>query len=235
MFDEVSALPLHLQSRLIETLKEGRVEGSKLALHVRAIFTSVHNIGSLVKKGEFNQQLADYVTTSEFHIEPLAKRKQDVEDLLSYFLRKECRKQGLLLKEFSDDVKKQLVEYDWPGNVQELKGAVAKAVLYNPKAHIIESLDKGPTPIINPKNQALSGLDEIPMAKDSDVPLKERMALIEREVILTEIKRHNGNKSKAAKSMGISREALRKKLLQSDEILEKALHDSVDDIEKQAA
>jgi two-component system response regulator HydG len=71
-------------------------------------------------------------------------------------------------------------------------------------------------------------IDNVPMANDPSVPLKDRVALVEREMILAEIKRHRGNKSKAATSMGISREALRKKMLMSDEILEQIKTTSVD-------
>jgi Nif-specific regulatory protein len=63
-------------------------------------------------------------------------------------------------------------------------------------------------------------LENIPHADDHAIPLKDRVALVEREMILAEIKRHKGNKSKAATAMGISREALRKKMLMSDEIIE---------------
>ena len=61
---------------------------------------------------------------------------------------------------------------------------------------------------------------DLPHVSDYNIPLKDRVSLIEREMILNEIKRMGGNKSQAAKTMGISREALRKKLLSSDEILE---------------
>ena len=59
---------------------------------------------------------------------------------------------------------------------------------------------------------------DIPHVSDFHIPLKDRLALVEREMINSEIKRHNGNKSKAAKAMGISREALRKKLLNAEEV-----------------
>jgi Nif-specific regulatory protein len=67
-------------------------------------------------------------------------------------------------------------------------------------------------------------LENIPNADNTDLPLKDRVALVEREMILSEIKRHKGNKSRAAQSMGISREALRKKMLMTDEIIEAIKH-----------
>ncbi len=134
-------------------------------------------------------------------------------------MRKECRKQGLLLKELSPELKEMFANYNWPGNVSELEQAIEKAVLYNPKAHIITELGTKSTPVLDTSKHGGCQLDHIPYADDSAIALKDRVCLVEREMILAEIKRHKGNKSKAATAMGISREALRKKLIMSDEII----------------
>ncbi len=221
VFDEISFMPLHLQIKLVEVLKSRRIPGSHISLDVRAIFTSSKNIKSMIEdEGSFNPDLYNYMVSSEVNIEPLRKRPLDIDDLLSACLRRECRKQGLLLKDFTDIVKDQLFHYSWPGNVSELEKAVEKAVLYNPKAHVISDLGSKSSPIIDLSKSGSCLLENIPHADDPNLPLKDRVALVEREMILAEIKRHKGNKSKAAASMGISREALRKKMLMSDEIIE---------------
>lgn len=221
VFDEVSFMSLSLQSKLVTILKNRRLPGSQISLDVRAMFTSSKNLKQLIEEaGTFNPELYEYMCSSEVYIEPLRKRQLDIEDLLSVCLRKECRKQGLLLKDFTDPVKEQLLNYSWPGNVFELEKAVEKAVLYNPKAHIINELGNKSTPIIDISKSSNCVLENIPYADDSTIPLKDRVALVERELIIAEIKRHKGNKSKAAIAMGISREALRKKMLLSDEIIE---------------
>lgn len=221
VFNEVSFLPIGTQLKLLSALKNRRVEGSRLTLDLRCIFTTSKNLKSLAhEEGLFNPELYEYASTSEVHIEPLRKRPLDVEDLLSFFIKKECRKQGLLLKDFTDDVKVQLASYGWPGNVSELEKAVEKAVLYNPKAHVISDLGSKASPIVDITKSSNCLLENIPHADDFSIPLKDRVALVEREMILAEIKRHKGNKSKAAATMGISREALRKKMLMSDEIIE---------------
>ena len=219
-FHEISFMPLKLQTRLINVLNNRRFEDSTITIDVRAIFTTSKDITKLAHEtGEFNEDLYNFVSSSHFHLEPLRRRSQDIEDLISYFLRKECRKQGLLLKEFTDEVIEVFKGHDWPGNVIELKKAVEKTVLYNPKAHIISSVNvTGATPIIDTTKSAIKGLDNIPFARDYSIALKDRVALVERQMILAEIKRNKGNKSKAAKEMGISREALRKKLLLSDKV-----------------
>ena len=221
VFEEISFMPLHMQLKLATVLKERRIPGSHISLDVRVMFTTSKNLKQLIEDdGSFNPDLYSYMSSSEVNIDPLRKRPQDIEDLLSFCLRKECRKQGLLLKDFSDIVKEQLVSYAWPGNITELEKAVEKAVLYNPKAHIITDLGSKSSPIIDVTKTANCLLENIPHADDPAIPLKDRVALVEREMILAEIKRHKGNKSKAATAMGISREALRKKMLMSDEIIE---------------
>lgn len=221
VFDEISFMPLAMQMKLLTVLKERRIPGSHISLDVRAIFTTSKNLKALIEdEGAFNPDLFSYLSSSEVHIDPLRKRTLDIEDLLSANLKKECRKQGLLLKDFTEIVKEQLVNYSWPGNVAELEKAVEKAVLYNPKAHVISDLGSKSTPIIDITKTSNCMLENIPHADNPNIPLKDRVALVEREMILAEIKRHKGNKSKAATAMGISREALRKKMLMSDEILE---------------
>lgn len=222
VIDEPSFLTLGLQKEIIEVLKKRKISNSQITLDVRVIITSSADLKKAAEQeGTFNLEFYNFLQESVLKVEPLRKRPEDIEELTSYFLRKECRKQGLLLKEFSAEVIDQLKQFDWPSNVVELEQAVQKAVLYNPKAHIINKLSKaGATPVIDLSQASMSGLDSIPHARDFHLPLKDRVALVEREMIMAEIRRNKGNKSKAAKEMGISREALRKKLIQSDEIIE---------------
>lgn len=220
VFDNIHFLPLKFQAKLIEVIKNGHVEASKIAIDSRLIFTSSVDIENLChEQGLFNQELYQFFMASSVDVLPLRQRQEDLVPLLEFFLKKECKEQGLLLKEFSENVIEDLCAYDWPGNVSEIQSAVKKAVLYNPKSHIITKVKKGVTPIVDITKASVKGLDTIPFARDYNIPLKERIALVEREMILAEIKRNKGNKSKAAKAMGISREALRKKLIISDQVL----------------
>lgn len=236
VLDEIGFMPVHLQMKLFKVLSERRVPDSHITLDVRIIFTTSRNLKQMIEEsGTFNPDLYNYMCSAEVVIEPLRKRPQDIEDLLSFYLKKECRKQGLLLKDFSDNVKEQMIAYTWPGNVVELEKAVEKAVLYNPKAHIISDLGNKSTPIIDISKSGSCILENIPNADNIDLPLKDRVALVEREMILSEIKRHKGNKSRAAQTMGISREALRKKMLISDEIVEGLKNSMKPKEEKKAA
>ncbi len=217
---EICHLPLDFQVKLLDVLKNKRIEGSKTAIDVRLITSASLDLDEMVEEGKFNRELLDFIGATVLAVPALRKRAMDLPDLINYFLNKECKKQGFLLKVFSPQVLEEFGKHDWPGNIHELKRSIEKAVLYNPKSHVINSISSSVIPIINKNASGLKVLSDIPHANDSEVPLKDRVALIEREMILSEIKRHNGNKSKAAKAMGMSREALRKKLLMSDEIIE---------------
>ena len=92
--------------------------------------------------------------------------------------------------------------------------------MYNPKAHVITDIEieDSASPLVD-LSEKKRMFGDLPFVSDHNISLKDRLSLVEREMIHAEIRRCNGNKSKAAKAMGISREALRKKLLMSTDIL----------------
>ncbi|HAZ12623.1 MAG: hypothetical protein A2X86_11505 [Bdellovibrionales bacterium GWA2_49_15] len=217
---EVCGLPIEMQRRLVNILKDRHIPGSKISLDVRVIATSSEDLSGMVEKSEFVTELYEHISRAFVQIEPLRRRIDDVASLVDYFLKKECKQQGLLLKNFSDKSMQRLMTYDWPGNIQELKLCVERAVLYNPKNHVISDieLENSATPLLDVSyRKRIFG--ETPFVDDYRIHLKDRLALVEREMILAEVKRNSGNKSKAAKEMGISREALRKKLLVSQQVV----------------
>lgn len=219
VLSEIGMLPLAVQKDLLKILLEKRLPDSMYSFDTRIIATSGLDLGKQVEDGLFDKDLYEHLSTSFVYIEPLRRRMDDLQLLIDFFLKVECKKQGYLLKSFAPKVVDKLRNYDWPGNVQELKVCVERAVIYNPRAHTITEVDMGDTlPVIDvTAKKRMFG--DLPYVSDFNVPLKDRVTLVEREMILSEIRRNNGNKSKAAKEMGISREALRKKLLMADEVV----------------
>jgi Nif-specific regulatory protein len=209
-----------MQQRLVKIMKDKHITNTKYSLDVRILATSSKDLQALVLKGEFDKELFEILNVAVVHIEPLRRRAADVELLVDYFLKLECKKQGLLLKTFAPKLIDKLKKYDWPSNISELRQCVERAVLYNPKAHIITDVEisDSASPLVDlTAKKRMFG--DLPYISDFSISLKDRLAIIEREMIHSEIRRNNGNKSKAAKEMGISREALRKKLLMSSEVL----------------
>lgn len=239
VFAEISMLPLEMQKRLFEVISQRRLPDSKFSFDTRIIATSSLDLSKQVDQGLFDKDLYEYLSKAYIHIEPLRRRIDDLEMLVDYFLKIECKKQGFLLKNFAPKAIKQMKNYDWPGNIQELKVCVERAVLYNPRAHTITEIPQnGASPLVD-KSAKTRMFGDLPYVSDFNVALKDRVSLVEREMILSEIKRNNGNKSKAAKEMGISREALRKKLLLSDQVIDELKQkygkaSPVDPLEKEA-
>lgn len=221
LLHEVGKLSREQQRRLIDVLNKRGLPGGRVSIDACILATTSEDLGKKVEDGDFDRDLYNYLNKANIQIDPLRKRIDDMELLVDYFLKIECKRQGLLLKSFSPRALEKMKDYDWPGNIEELKTCVERAVLYNPKAHIIteSAFDNETTPLmdVNAKKRMFG---DLPHVADFHIPLKDRLAIVEREMIIAEIKRCNGNKSKAAKEMGISREALRKKLLISDEILD---------------
>jgi len=222
VFREIGKLSLDFQEKLLQVIKENCIQGSKYTLDVRMVATTSLDLGKLVDEGAFKKDLYEFFFKTHIHMEPLRRHLDDLPILIDYFLKVECKKQGFLLKSFAPKLIDRLKNYDWPANIKELRLCVERAVLYSPKNHIISDVDDlsssaAPLVDISAKNRMFG---DVPYVSDFRIALKDRLAIIEREMIIAEIKRNNGNKSKASKEMGISREALRKKLLSSREILE---------------
>lgn len=232
LFKDIDRLDFQNQLKLREILLMGGHIGSDITLDARIMATTSSDLGAMVDAGKFDRELLAFISEAIVNIEPLRRHKEDLPELASYFFKIECARKGLLFKSFTDKAIKKLLSYDWPGNILELKKCVERAVLFHPKEHLIAevALDDTTTPLIDIGiGKRMFG--DIPHASDPSVCLKDRLALVEREMILAEIKRCNGNKSKAAIEMGISREALRKKMLISDEVTARV----VDGEEKKAA
>lgn len=217
----IEHLSIERQVKLYELLTKGSLEGSNLSFDFRLMATTSADIPEMVKEGSFSEVLYEFLSKGFISIPPLRERIEDVESLVNYFLKMECRKQGLLLKAYSPKLLEDFMEYDWPENITELKNYVERSVTLNPRNHIINEINDLTIPKLNRSIKGLRMFDDIPFVSSSDLSLKDRVALIERRIIEMEIKRVKGNKSKAAKEMGISREALRKKLIHSDEVLQR--------------
>jgi len=214
---DVSYLPWELQEKLISVLQD-KGQNRENYVRPRIIFTSSRELKLALDAKELHPELFDEMSQFVVHIRPLRERKKDLQELMDYYLLKESKAHGFIPKVLSDELRGRFLDYDWPGNVNELKNSIARLVLYNSKHHVITEVDEESLPILEtPIKPQIAG--SLPFVNDWSIDLKDRVLLVEREMVLTEIKRHKGNKSKAAKEMGISREALRKKLIGSGEVL----------------
>ncbi|MBP5296937.1 MAG: sigma-54-dependent Fis family transcriptional regulator, partial [Bacteriovoracaceae bacterium] len=185
---------------------------------IRVMATTRSDLAALADEGKYLRPLAAYWPQT-INVEPLRLRGEDLPELINYFLQQACQAKGLLLKTMAPKVLAALQDYYWPGNIAELQQTITALVAWHEKEHTIVDLAReGQDPIL-----AFGPVQDFnpPYVAADDLSLPDKMALIERDLILLEIKRQKGNKSHAAKALGIGRESLRKKLLHSAAILKK--------------
>jgi len=207
-FDEVAEMPLSVQVKLLRALQNGeirRVGGKEsMRVDVRVIAATNRDVKKALADGSFREDL--YYRLNVFHIElpPLRERREDIPLLASYFREKYARELGKRVLRFSERAEMLLVRYDWPGNVRELENAVERAVT------LAEGREITPgdlPPAVREPRQAL-------LDRGGSFPYSEAMTLaqIEAEHIRRVLAHNAGNTTKAAKSLGISRSTLWRKI-----------------------
>lgn len=203
--DEVSEMALGSQAKLLRCLQERafrRVGGTRdIKVDVRVIAASNRPLEALTKEGKFREDLFYRLNVIPITIPPLRERKEDTLPLARHFLVEANRTFHKSLKGFTPEAERLLQNSSWPGNVREIKNLIERVVILC-TSDLIEPKDL-PVPFGAPA----TGLP-IPEISQDLRPLAE----IERAYILRVVESCDGNKSKAAKMLGISRQTLRKKL-----------------------
>lgn len=198
--DEIGEMSLQLQAKLLHVLDTGLVRplGSEKErkVQVRVIAASNRKLLEEVKKGNFRMDLYFRIAVLHFEIPPLRERREDIEDLAYFFLKRLFPNRKIQL---SFDDLKTLKQYSFPGNIRELKNIIERAALLsrgpylNLKRFLPEDIKRG-------KSEEKS--------EQNLLPLKE----IEKDYILYVLKRMNWNKRKAAEVLGISLSTLKRRL-----------------------
>ncbi|MCS7215407.1 MAG: sigma-54 dependent transcriptional regulator [Thermodesulfovibrio sp.] len=205
--DEIGDMSLLTQAKLlrvIETQKFQRVGGTRdITVNVRIISATNKDLTEEIKKGNFREDLYYRLNVVPIYIAPLRERKEDIPELVNYFMEEFSREKGWRRKKISDEAMKILKNYDWPGNVRELKNAVERLMIMVPQ-EIIESSDIENTGIIKNRVKEESYF--------SYTTLREARDAFERDFILRKLKDNNWNMTKTAEIIGIERSNLYKKI-----------------------
>ena len=204
--DEVGDMGINIQAKFLRTLETGvfrRLGDTRESkVDVRFIFATNKPLEDEVKEKKFRKDLFYRLNTFIIALPPLRERKDDILLLADYFLRKFAR--GGDKKVLSDDAMKLLSEYWWPGNVRELANVIERAVLLSMTRKTILCEDLPQTMMEN----HLDAQNEKIQLHDEALDLKK----VEREHIGRVLKLAGGNKSKAARLLGISRKKLYQKV-----------------------
>ena len=207
--DEVGDMPLPLQSKLLRVLQEGEVEplGSNKvqAVDVRVIAATSRNLEAMMGEGTFRSDLYYRLNVLEIPIPPLRHRTQDLGVLCEALL--EDLGQGLELRaEITDAAISALSGYSWPGNIRELRNVLERILTLREDSGVIDVQD-----IVAVLPQAAPGPGEVALPQVVR-PLCEVLAEAERGAIEAALLACKGNRSRAARLLGISRSVLYEKL-----------------------
>jgi len=222
--DEIEDMSLNLQSKLLRILQEktfNRVGSTEtITSDVRVIAATNRNLEELVKNGEFREDLYYRLNVVTITIPPLRDRKEDIPLLVSYFVAKYSKKYNKSAQGADKEALEMFMDYDWPGNVRELENVIARGVIvtsapFITKEHLSKELiDHFKTEEEKNESINIEKTHSNVIEPDEVTPLPELIEKIERHEILKALEVSQGNKTKAAKMLGISRKSLFNKLRQ---------------------
>ncbi len=221
--DEIGEMSLSAQVRLLRVLQDGeftRVGGNEvLKTDVRVIAASNVDLERAVEEGRFRRDLFYRLSVFPIHLPSLGERPEDIHPLVIHFLEHYKQKTGRFISGISKPALEALISYDWPGNVRELENAIERAIiiasgrqieLYDlPEAVSKRALDAR-TQLRHERSEAAS--EGRAVALEIDVP--SAMDDIERQAIEATLDYTSGDKSRAARILGIGRKTLYRKLQQ---------------------
>lgn len=217
LLDEIGDMPLSLQAKLLRVLQEQEVErlGShkKISLDIRIIASTNKDLDIEIAEGRFRQDLFYRLAVVPIHVAPLRDRPEDIIPLALSFIRK-FQPQQLPPKKLSEDARFALLKYSWPGNIRELENVIQRGIILS-DGEIIKPHDLGlPLAATLPQHDVSwteSGQSGQPVS-DAIRGVKVHGRLAEYQYIIDLLKKHNGNKSRTAQSLGITSRALRYRL-----------------------
>jgi len=209
--DEIGDMSPEMQKKVLRVLQEGELRplGSNQRVHVdvRLLAASNRDLKQMVERGEFREDLYYRINVLTLRLPPLRNRREDVPLLAESLLARAAREAGRPVPILLHEVQAALAAYDWPGNVRELENEMRRVLLIAGDSVRLEHLS--PTITARPDRPAVPAPAQALVAMGD---LRAAVADFERRAIEDALARAAGNKSRAAKELGISRFALQRKL-----------------------
>jgi DNA-binding NtrC family response regulator len=203
LLDEISEMNTLLQAKILRVLQENEVDriGGRqpIPIDIRVIATTNRNLEACIEKGEFREDLYYRLNVISMKLPPLRERTDDIELLTQYFLKQFSEIHGKPLHSISENALSWLRKQEWRGNVRELKNTIERAVLISSE-RVLTLQDFGSEEVVNPEEN---------LGEDSPTLSLRNM---EKKLIFRALEKTNGNRTHAAKILGISIRTLRNKL-----------------------
>ncbi|WP_252502992.1 sigma 54-interacting transcriptional regulator [Sporosarcina sp. Marseille-Q4943] len=208
LLDEVTDLPLSVQSRLLEYLQLSmkRVDGRSSANTARIIVATSKNLEKAIHEGTFNMDLYYVLNRLSIQIPPLRTRKVDIPEVALHLLEKLNQEFGMNVEKISDEAMAKLQKYEWPGNVRELENVLSRAMIFMKHGSSVIGEEDIRRSLFT--NEVKTG-EDILTEKST---LASIMDDYERTVLEKALDEHDGNKSLTASRLGISLRSLYYKL-----------------------
>lgn len=214
--DEIGEMPLEMQVNLLRVLQEGvitRLGGNEeIAVDIRVIAATNKNLKKKIEKGEFREDLYYRLCVIPIKIPPLRERNGDIEELIEYFLRKKSFKLSKPVPEINEKLYKELISYNWPGNIRQLENYIENIVNLGGKLSFDLSEDND----VSKDSYSDIGIirKEIKNQRVDSIVLEKELNLevIEAKTIEIAMKINNCNITKVAGTLGISRNTLYNKI-----------------------
>jgi len=202
--DEIGDVPGVIQVKLLRVLQEREFErlGSNKTRHidVRILAATNRDLRAALEEGTFREDLYYRLNVLPINIPPLRERREDIPFLAEYFVKKLANQTGAIAESISDGAIQQLMQYNWPGNVRELENVIERSLVLSAGVRL-EAADIKLD--VNPR-----------AATESFLPDGMTLEAHEQTIIREALRRANGNKSQAARLLGLTRNALRYRLSQ---------------------
>jgi two-component system nitrogen regulation response regulator NtrX len=212
--DDVADMPITTQAKILRVLTEQifqRVGGSRwVRVDVRVISATSRDLVAEIAAGRFREDLYYRLNVVPVRLPALSERREDVGDLVQYFLARYAAERRVATPALSDDAIAALQTYDWPGNVRQLRNVVERTLILAPVERIgsIE-IDMLPGEITAEPARLVPGQA---VRSIMGTPLREAREAFEREYLRAQIRRFSGNISRTATFIGMERSALHRKL-----------------------
>jgi len=210
--DEVGDIPLPIQVKLLRAIQFGEVQrigsNSTLKTDVRIIAATHRDLEEMIKSNEFREDLYYRLNVVTINLPPLRQRKDDIPILVDHFIQKYSSTIGKNITGISKEALDQLIKYDFPGNIRELENMIERAIVLTRD----QTITKDDLPISNNDKNNLRAFNPY----DLEDNYETKMKLFEKAMISEALNRTNGNKSAAARLLGITERHLRSRLERLD-------------------
>jgi two-component system response regulator HydG len=204
--DEIGNIPLHLQAKLLSVLQNRQVtrlgSNQPIPIDIRLICATNVPLAELANENRFRKDLIYRINTVEITVPPLRRRGNDIIHLAKHFCKLYSNKYMKPTPDFDTRALEKLMNHHYPGNVRELQYIIERAVIM------------ADTDVLEPKDLLFSPIESAVAAEADAADMK--LSAVEKNTILKVIEKHNGNITKAAKELGLTRTALYRRLSKYD-------------------